>query len=131
MKEVNFRIEAKANDNLDREYRFDLEIYIFKDGHAYVSYCPSLDISTSGKTFNDAVKNFYEMFQMHIEYCVKNNTLIQDLKNHGWVISNDALTPPNFTNYMNNSDVISLLNSNKNYQRIYTPVSFVANLIEV
>ncbi len=39
------------------EFRLNVDIYVFREGENYISYCPSLDICSSGKNFNDAVKN--------------------------------------------------------------------------
>ena len=78
MKEGNTnRIEVlpSNNDGPEKEYRFSLEFFVFQENGVQIAYCPSLDISTSGKTFNEAVGNFYEMFQLYIECCVENNTL--------------------------------------------------------
>ena len=38
------------------EFRLNVDIYVFREGENYISYCPSLDICSSGKNFNDAVK---------------------------------------------------------------------------
>lgn len=77
-------LKTEARDDRNREYRFNIEFYVFMENEAYVSYCPSLDISTSGKTFNEAISNFYEMFQLYVESCVENKTLHDDLLAHGW-----------------------------------------------
>ena len=46
-------------------FRFNVDIYIFKERENYISYCPSLDICSSGVDFNDALKNFYEAFELY------------------------------------------------------------------
>ena len=53
------------NSKTKGEYRFAIEYYIFREGDNLIAYCPSLDISTSGKDYSDAVKNFYERFQIY------------------------------------------------------------------
>ena len=79
-----FILKTSAEDNACTEYRFRLEFYVFQEGGVYIAYCPSLDISTSGDTFNEAVGNFYERFQLHVECCVEYGTLLKDLTAHGW-----------------------------------------------
>lgn len=74
--------EIKIND---KEYRFSLDFVVFMEDGAYVAYCPSLDISTCANTYNEAISNFYEMFQLHIETCVECGTLHDDLVAHGWM----------------------------------------------
>ncbi len=58
------------------EYRFSIEYYIFREGDNLIAYCPSLDISTSGKDYGDAVKNFFERFQIYVETCLELGTLV-------------------------------------------------------
>ena len=72
-------------DKTDTEYRFCLEFYVFKEYGNYIAYCPALDLSTCAETFNDAVSSFYEALLLHIEYCVENGTLNEDLTAHKWV----------------------------------------------
>ena len=43
------------------EFRLNVDIYVFREGENYISYCPSLDICSSGKNFNDAVKTGQSM----------------------------------------------------------------------
>ena len=57
--EIRLQIDTDMNDKTKEEYRFAIEYYIFREGDNLIAYCPSLDISTSGKDYGDAVKNFY------------------------------------------------------------------------
>lgn len=86
MKNSNQRVKltAEASDNFGKEYRFSIEFVIFRENDLFIAYCPSLDLSSSGESFNDAISNFYEMFQLYIESCVENKTLFADLAAHGW-----------------------------------------------
>lgn len=63
---------------------FNLDFIVFQRDGAYIAYCPALDISSSGQNFNEAMSNFYEMFQLHIECCIEAGTLQQDLINHSF-----------------------------------------------
>ena len=87
-------MKTNTKVNFSTEYRFRLEFYVFQEDDTYIAYCPSLDISTSGDTFNDAVANFYERFQLHIEWCEEHGTLLKDLAEHGWKINNRRLRTP-------------------------------------
>lgn len=60
------------------EFRFAIEYYIFRENDYLIAYCPSLDISTSGKDYPDAIKNFYEQFQIYVETCLELGTLWDD-----------------------------------------------------
>lgn len=72
------------SEKANKEYRFAIEYYIFREDDNLIAYCPSLDISTSSKDYGDTVKNFYERFQIYVETCLEMGTLWDDLKKHGW-----------------------------------------------
>lgn len=116
------RLQASASDNENREYRFDIEFFVFREKDRYIAYCPSLDISTSGDNFNDAVGNFYEMFQLHIECCVEAGTLYDDLEAHGWKIRKKSVTPPSFRALMKQPEMKSLMEGNIGYEKVVAPV---------
>ncbi len=121
---VKIKAEAKRPDL--SEYRFSLEFYVFKERHAYIAYCPSLDISTSGKDYNDAVANFYEMFQLHMEWCIENGTLYDDLIEHGWKIRKNGITPPTFSALAKKPEIKDLMNGGISFERIVTPARIPA-----
>ncbi len=119
-RKVRVKAETKSPDLT--EYRFSLDVYIFEEGDNLIAYCPSLDISTSGKDFNDAVANFYECLQLHVESCVEHGTLIQDLLEHGWKMRKTAVSPPSFTSLLKkDEDLRNLLGGKKAYERIVVP----------
>lgn len=64
----------------------NIAFYVFKEGNAYIAYCPSLDISTCAETYSEAVSAFHKMFQLHMEFCVENGTLAEDLMAREWKI---------------------------------------------
>lgn len=114
-------LEANANDDINREYRFRLECYVFMEGEVYISYCPSLDISTSGRTFNEAVSNFLECFQLHIEWCVEHKTLLEDLKSHGWRVRKSEIEPPSFSSLLRKTDIKHLISGSTSYEKVVLP----------
>ena len=124
MKEGNTnRIEVlqSNNDGPEKEYRFSLEFFVFQENGLQIAYCPSLDISTSGKTFNEAVGNFYEMFQLYIECCVENNTLHDDLLAHGWRLQKQQMLPPTFAVLMRKPEMKKLMRGNIGYEKVVAP----------
>lgn len=112
--------------NKSMEYRFSLEFYIFQENGSYIAYCPSLDISTCAKSYNEAISAFYEMFQLHIECCVENGTLYDDLVAHGWKIGKKTIFPPAFSSLMRKSEMKRLMNSSLNFERVVTPARIPA-----
>lgn len=125
----NVGLEAQATDNFQREYRIKVEIFIFEDRPGvFVAFCPSLDLSTSSDSFNGAISAFYEALQLHVEYCVENGTLIKDLFAHGWSIVGGSLRPPKFDYIIKSSSLSNLVNSDRSYERIVSPVRVPAAL---
>lgn len=114
-------LKAEAKDNAETEYRFSLEYYIFMEGTDYVVYCPALDISTCAKTYNEAVSSFYEMFQLHIECCVENGTLQDDLLSHGWRVHKKSITPPTVAFIMKKPEMKKLFGSHLSFERVVAP----------
>ena len=78
------------------KFHFDVDVYIFRENDHLTAYCPSLDLVTTGKDFQDAVKNFYECLQLHVECCLEMGTFEEDLKEHGWKVSEKKVVPPSF-----------------------------------
>ncbi|MCD8285562.1 MAG: hypothetical protein LUB62_04985 [Prevotellaceae bacterium] len=103
------------------EYRLSLEFYVFVDGGDHIAYCPSLDISTSGDNFNEAVANFCECLRAHIDWCVERGTLLDDLASHGWRKRKTTLTPPSFSSMLKKKEVRSLLGGSTAYEKVVIP----------
>lgn len=114
-------LKVEATDHDLSEYRFSIEFYVFQEGEDYIAYCPSLDISSSGNDFNDAVANFYECFRTHVEWCVEHGTLIDDLIEHGWKKKKDTIMPPSFTAMLKKKEVRDLLGGRKAYEKVIVP----------
>jgi hypothetical protein len=80
-----------------------------------------LDLSAFGDTYEDAKKSFEEIFTMHIEYCIKKNTLVKDLQNHGWVIRSKnqrRIKAPTTEMLLDRNDTLKDIIYNKNYEKI-------------
>ncbi|MDR2653583.1 MAG: type II toxin-antitoxin system HicB family antitoxin [Prevotellaceae bacterium] len=124
MSKINFN--AKGATRAGDQIEVDLGIYVFIENDIYVAYCPSLDISAAGNSFDDALKEFSEIFQLHIEYCMTKKTLFEDLKQHGWVIKKKTAKAPEIEEMIVKNDTFKNILSNKNYQKIIQPVHIPA-----
>ena len=123
VKEVTLTANAKSED---MNYNFSVGLYIFKEGDSYIAYAPTFDLSSYAETSNEAIAAFYEAFQMHIEYCVEQNTLIADLKAHGWSVETQKVKEPSLMELLKNSVVGKIISGGVNYQYISSPVSIPA-----
>lgn len=123
-------MEKKRRDNTieinSDKLRCSVDVYIFKEEDHMTAYCPSLDLATTGTDFQDAVKNFYECLQLHVECCLEMGTFEEDLKEHGWKISEKRIAPPPFRTQLKNRQLSGLLQSSINYERISAPLRIAA-----
>lgn len=112
--------------NIKEEYNVSLSFFVFERDGKYIAYCPSLDLSSSGDSFNEAVSSFYEALQLYFECCSMYNTLHEDLLAHGWTFKNKDIVPPSFESMMQKEELKALMNSTANFERIVTPTKIPA-----
>jgi predicted RNase H-like HicB family nuclease len=63
---------------------FKLFGVIKRQGDWYIAHCPPLDVTTQGRTFDEAKKNLSEASQLFIVSCLERGTLDQALKELGF-----------------------------------------------
>ncbi len=71
-----------------------LPVSIFKEGKQFVAYTPALDLSTSGKTYEEVKKRFSEVVDIFFADTAKKNTLDSVLKDLGWRKTKKQWAPP-------------------------------------
>ena len=72
----------------------NIPVSVLKEGRRFVVYSPALDLSTSGRTYNEAKKRFGEIVVIFFEELLKKNTLEEALKELGWKKIGSKLMPP-------------------------------------
>ena len=76
-------MENKRGNNtieIDKDkFRFNVDVYIYREEEHLAAYCPSLDLATTGTDFQDEVMNFSECLQLHVECCLEMGTFEDDL----------------------------------------------------
>jgi predicted RNase H-like HicB family nuclease len=77
MMRKNMRVTVRAE--------FQLFGRIKHQGRWFIAHCPPLDITTQGKTFEEARQNLVEASQLFIISCIERGTLDQALKELGFV----------------------------------------------
>ncbi len=103
-------------------FRFNVDIYVFRERENYISYCPSLDICSSGRDYIDAVKNFYEAFELYAGYWTEHGTLEADLKAHGWEVESHTARPPRPQMLLDRPMFSDLMSGDTAFERIVSPV---------
>ena len=75
----------------------ELPVFIFREGKSFIAYTPALDLSTVGKTYQEARKRFREAANIFFEEIVDGGTIEEVLSENGWQRKgSSAWTPPVF-----------------------------------
>lgn len=80
----------KSTDN----FSITLPVTILREGKKFIAFTPALDLSTSGKTFDEAKKNFDEAVSLFIQECSEKGTLDSALHDLGWKKVKARWEPP-------------------------------------
>ncbi|MGB9204380.1 MAG: type II toxin-antitoxin system HicB family antitoxin [Terriglobales bacterium] len=64
--------------------QFQLFGMMKKENGWYVAYCPPLDITTQGRTEDEAKKNLIEASELFVVSCFERGTFEQALRELGW-----------------------------------------------
>ena len=71
-----------------------LPVSVFKEGKHFVAYTQALDLSTSGKTYEQVMALFNEAVDIFFEELAKKGTTEEVLLGLGWEKAKKHLTPP-------------------------------------
>ena len=73
---------------------FKIPVSILREGEKYVAYTPALDLSTSGKNYEEAKKRFKEIVNIFFEELIKKGVLEETLNDLGWRRIQARWAPP-------------------------------------
>ena len=73
---------------------FQLPVSFLKEDKRYIAYTPALDLSTSGRTYEEARERFEEAAQLFFEEISKRGTLEEVLEGLGWKRVKTVWQPP-------------------------------------
>jgi predicted RNase H-like HicB family nuclease len=74
-----------------------ISLLFMREGKSFIAFSPSLDLSTCGRTLEEAKKNFVEALDILFEECLKMGTLAEVLQSCGWVKNRkNGWEPPAF-----------------------------------
>lgn len=109
-----------ANNRIRRNAKgieIEVEVLLVKEGDYWVSYAPSLKLSSYGDSKEEAKKGFSEALGIFIEDTVRKGTLERLLIEYGWTLSRKVYQPPpGFASV----DVNNLLQSATGKPSVYT-----------
>ncbi len=73
---------------------YSLPVTIFREGESFVAYTPALDLSSTGKTEQEARRMFAEAVETFFEELLEMGTLESVLGDLGWTKNKDEFEPP-------------------------------------
>ena len=89
-----------------RMLEFNLPVSILREGKKYIAYTPALDLSTSGKSFDEAKTRFTEIVNIFFDEIFSKNTAEEVLTDLGWQKIHEKWNPPVVVS--NESQVVTL-----------------------
>jgi|GEM_PF-665679 len=75
---------SKHKGNGVVEMSVDLPVTVKQEGHMFVAYSPTLDLSSCGSTEAEAIDMFNEAVRIFFNDLVQHNTVHQVLSDLGW-----------------------------------------------
>ena len=72
----------------------ELPVSFLREGKKYIAYTPTLDLSTSGKSYKETKKRFEEIVNIFFEELTKKGTLEDALSDLGWRRVQSKWNPP-------------------------------------
>lgn len=75
-------------------FEISLPVFVLKENKYFIAYSPVLDLSTSGKSFEEAKQRFNEVVQVFFEELLEKGALEEVLADLGWQKLKKEWTPP-------------------------------------
>ena len=115
MKKQHFNAQIAIGD--EGYLKVSLDIVFFAEGKYIVAYCPALDLSVAGKDEKEAKREFAQMFVEYATDCIERKTLKDDLRAHGWKISESKYEAPTITQMLVGNEILRNIFDTKNYKK--------------
>lgn len=119
----NTRIEGNWESGKDN-VKMDLPVMLFQEDEMHIAYIPVLDLCGYGASDTEAFSSLQVAIGEYLLYAVRKNTLIQDLKAHGWTIKkkNKPFVAPEITDLINKNEYLHDIVNTKPYRMDRMPV---------
>lgn len=76
------------------DFNLSLSVIFLKGGKRFVAYSPALDLSTSGKTYEETKKRFVEVAALFLQEIHRRDTADAVLEELGWQKVKKEWRPP-------------------------------------
>jgi predicted RNase H-like HicB family nuclease len=67
-----------------KSLQVELEVVFLKENNKFIAYCPALDLSSCGDTFEQAKKRIDEAAELFLEEIINSGTMEEVLLECGW-----------------------------------------------
>lgn len=74
--------------------QIDIPVSIMREGSVFIAYTPVLDLSTSGKSYDEVKRRFNEIVEIFFEELAIKGTLEEALSDLGWEKISRKWSPP-------------------------------------
>jgi len=81
------KIDRKSPTEYSVQARLSGYLFLDPDTSQYVAYCRELDLSSCGRTPEEALKAIHEAQELFFESCIRRGVLDKALQELGWVCS--------------------------------------------
>jgi len=117
-----FQGEWKRDGNT---VEMNLPVMFFEDEGIQIAYIPVLDLSGYGKNEKEASDSLIVAINEYFTYTVRKNTLIDDLKAHGWTVKKKSrpYIAPEITDLINKNEYLHDIVNTKAYSVKRMPVN--------
>ena len=98
--------------------KLNLPVMFFEEDGIQIAYIPVLDISGYGKTEKEAKSSLEINLSEYFSYTIHKNTLIEDLKAHGWTIRKKTkpYIAPELTEILNRNEYLHNIVNSRPYK---------------
>jgi hypothetical protein len=102
----------------------NLPVMIFEEEGTHIAYIPVLDLCGYGTTEMMASESLKIAVSEYFTYTVRKNTLLQDLKAHGWTVKkkNKPYIAPEITDLLTKNEYLHDIVNTKRYRMDRMPV---------
>ncbi len=76
------------------QVNFKLAVIFMREGKCFIAHSPALDLSTSGKSFDEAKRRFEEAAHLFFQEITQKGTMGKTLSELGWKRQKKEWQPP-------------------------------------
>jgi hypothetical protein len=109
--------------------KVNLFMLIFTEDDNHIVYCPALNLTGYGKTEAHAKESFEVVLDEYLKYTTNKNTLVDDLRKHGWTIKKNLrkpAIPPDFSELLMRDAEVKNVFDNYPFKKEYKQVEIPA-----